>query len=132
MAATRLPIDASAFPMIATGKFRPVAEYAELSDGSRRAIPGSHATVDGVPLYQADVILDDDESDRSVAASVKFPSQNPPELPKYQPVQFVGLVCTPYIDRQTKRLSFSFMAAGMAGAGGAPSSGRKAAASAEG
>ncbi|WP_431879918.1 hypothetical protein [Amycolatopsis sacchari] len=131
MAATRLPIDASAFPMIATGKFRPVAEYAELSDGSRRVIPGSQATVDGVPLYQADVILDDDESDRSVTASVKFTSQNPPELPKYQPVQFVGLVCTPYVDRRTNRVALSFSAAGIAGQG-APSSGRKSAASAEG
>jgi len=76
-----------------------------------------------------DVLLDDDESDRATTVGVKVASPTAPELPKYQPVQFVGLTCTPYVDRRTNRVALSFSAAGIASAGA--SSGRKSAASAE-
>jgi hypothetical protein len=129
--ATRLPIDATAFALIATGKHRPVSEYGELADGSRRAIPNSQAKLDGVPLWTVDVLLDDEESDRAQTVGVKVASVTEPNLPKYQPVHFVSLTCMPYVDRRTNRVALSFSASGIANAAPAPS-GRKGSGNSEG
>lgn len=111
--ATRLPVDGSQMTFIATGKFRPVREYAELADGSRRAIPDSQSERDGVPVWTVDVQLVDDESDRDQAVGIKVASASKPEPPQYGPVTFSGLVCTPYVDRRTNRIGLSFSATGM-------------------
>lgn len=111
----RLPIDGTALTLVATGKHRAVPKYAEIADGSRRAVPGSHETDGtGTPLWAVDVLLDDDDSNRAQAVSVKVASDTEPQLPKYQPVQFVGLTCTPYVDRNTRRVALSFWASGIA------------------
>jgi hypothetical protein len=117
--ATRLPIDGASFALIGTGKFRAVPKYAELADGSRRSVPGSQADIDGVPLWTVDVIIDDDDSDRSEAVAVKVTSHNPPEVAKFRPITFTGLTCMPYLDRRTNRVALSFTASGIAnGSGG--------------
>jgi hypothetical protein len=91
-----------------------VAEYGELADGSRRAIPNSQAKVDGVPLWTVDVLLDDEDSDRAETVGVKVASSTEPTLPKFRPVEFIGLTCTPYVDRRTNRVGLSFSASGIA------------------
>lgn len=117
--ATRLPIDGNALTFIATGKYRPVKEYAELADGSRRAIPDSQAKNDaGLPIWTVDAMLDDDEADRAEPIGVKVATATEPQPPKYQPISFTGLVCTPYVDRRTNRVGLSFSATGIATAGG--------------
>lgn len=126
---TRLPIDGTALTFISTGKYRPVSEYGELSDGSRRPT-GRQASIDGVPLWTVDVLLDDDDSDRAEAVGVKVASHEEPKLPKFQAVQFVGLTCTPYVDRRTNRIALSFSASGIANAGAGSTSRSKAAVSA--
>jgi hypothetical protein len=119
----RLPIDGQALTLVATGKYRAVPKYAEIADGSRRAVPGSQETDGtGTPLWAVDVLLDDDDSDRAQAVSVKVASASEPQLPKYQPVQFVGLTCTPYVDRNTRRVALSFSASGIASGSGASAS----------
>jgi len=119
-----LPIDGQALTFIATGKYRPVRQYAELSDGSRRAVPGSQETDGtGTPMWAVDVLLDDDDSDRAQAVSVKVASPSEPQLPKYQPVTFVGLTCKPWVDRRNgNKLALSFAASGIASGSAAPAS----------
>jgi hypothetical protein len=111
----KLPIDGSKIVFIATGKFAPVPEYAQLADGSSRRIPESHATNDqGVPLYVVDVMPDDDEADRAEVIGVKVASRTTPELAKFQPVQFIDLVASVYVPRGTSRAAVSFTASGVA------------------
>lgn len=121
---TRLPVDSGRIEFIATGKLRPVREYGELADGSRRAIPDSQATRDGVPLWTVDVMLTDDESDRDEAVGIKVASASEPQPPKYKPITFEGLTVRPYLDRKTNRVALSFTADRIAdGAAGRKSSG---------
>lgn len=113
--ATRLPLDGSKITFVATGKYRPVREYGELADGSRRMIPDSQASKDGLPLWTVDVMIADDDSDRDEAVGVKVASANEPQPPRYQAIAFTGLTCMPYVDRRTNRVALSFQADGIAG-----------------
>lgn len=94
-----LPIDASKITLVATGKVRPVAVYAEDAAGNKQRVPGAQDKSDfGVPLWQVDVLLDDDDAMRAEAISVKVPSTEEPVVPKYQPVTFVALTCKPWVN----------------------------------
>lgn len=118
-----LPIDASKITLVATGKIRAVRTYAEMADGSRRAVPDSQEKSDsGLPLWTVDVLIDDEESDRAEPVGVKVASKEEPKPAKYQPVLFEGLRAMPYVDRRTNRVALSFRADGIA----AQSAGRKA------
>jgi len=129
MATRRLPIDGTNFPMISTGKCRPVIEYAEVADGSRRATGRQATDAHGTPLWMVDVILDDDDSERTETAGVKVASPDEPRLPKFQQVSFMDLTCMPYLDRRTNRVAYSFAAGGIAPTGAPATSRSKAAAS---
>lgn len=109
-----LPIDGSKITLIATGKYRPVRQYAELADGQRRMVPDSHETNDaGVPLWAIDVLLDDDDASRAEAISVKVPSLAEPVVPSWQPITFTGLVCRPYVLNGSRQVGLSMRAEGI-------------------
>lgn len=109
-----LPIDASKITLIATGKVRPVAVYAEMADGSKRRVPGEQEKSDfGVPLWAVDVQLDDEEATRTEAIAVKVPSTDQPEPPKWRPVTFHGLTCKPYQANGARQIALSMRAEGM-------------------
>lgn len=125
-----LPIDSTQITLVATGKVRPVKVYAEMGDGSRRAVPDSQDKSDaGIPLWQVDVLVDDDEADRAEPVAVKVASEVEPQVTKFAPVPFQGLRCTPYVDRRTNRVGLSFRADGIAPA---QANGRKSAAATAG
>lgn len=109
-----LPIDASSITLVATGKVRPVAVYAEMADGSRKRVPGEQEKSDmGVPLWAVDVQLDDEEATRTEAVAVKVASAEQPEPPKWRPVQFYGLTCKPYVPRGSSQVALSMRAEGI-------------------
>lgn len=110
-----LPIDASQITLIATGKVRPVAVYAEMADGSKRRVPDAQEKTDaGVPLWAVDVQLDDDDANRTEAISVKVPSHDEPHPAKWQPVMFKGLTCKPYVPSGGRQVALSMRAEGLA------------------
>lgn len=110
-----LPIEGSKITLIATGKVRPVAVYAELADGSKRRVPDAQEKNDaGVPLWAIDVQLDDDEATRTEAISVKVPSTEEPRPQKWAPITFTGLTCKPYIPNGSRQIALSMRAEGIA------------------
>lgn len=110
-----LPIEGSKITLIATGKVRPVAVYAELADGSRRRVPDSQEKNDaGLPIWAVDVQLDDDEANRTEAISVKVPLADEPHPQKWTPITFVGLTCKPYIPNGSHQIALSMRAEGIA------------------
>lgn len=122
-----LPLDGSKITLIATGKVRPVAVYAEMADGSNKRVPGAQEKTDfGLPLWAVDVLLDDEDATRAEAITVKVPCTDEPQVPKFQPVTFQGLTCKPYADR-SGRVALSMRAEAIVGAP-APSSRSKASA----
>lgn len=125
-----LPIDASKITLVATGKVRPVAVYAEQADGSKVRVPGAQEKSDfGMPLWAVDVLLDDDDANRAEAISVKVPSADEPVVPKFQPVQFSGLTCKPWKGR-TGQVELSMRAESLVQTS-APASSRSSKAAAE-
>lgn len=110
-----LPMDANKITLIATGKVRPVAVYAERADGSKARVPGAQEKSDfDVPMWQVDVLLDDEDANRAEAITVKVPSVSEPVVPKFQPVTFQGLYVKPYVDfRNGNRLAMSAWAEGI-------------------
>lgn len=109
-----LPIDADKITLVATGKVRPVAVYAEMSDGSKKRVPGEQEKNDlGTPLWAVDVQLDDDEATRTEAIAVKVPSAEQPEPPKWRPITFLGLTCKPYVVRGSNQVALSMRAEGI-------------------
>lgn len=94
-----LPIDGMKITLVATGKVRPVAVYAEDAAGNNRRVPGAQEKSDfGIPLWAVDVLLDDDEATRVEAISVKVPSTDEPVVAKFMPVIFEGLTCKPWVN----------------------------------
>lgn len=115
-----LPIDGSKITLVATGKVRPVAVYAEMPDGTNRRVPGAQEqTEQGVPIWAVDVQLDDDDANRAEAISVKVPAADQPAPAKWQPVVFVGLICKPYLPTGGRQVALSMRADGIASAPGA-------------
>lgn len=110
-----LPIDAGQITLVATGKVRPVAVYAEMADGSRKRVPGEQEKSDfGIPLWAIDVQLDDDEATRTEAIAVKVPSTEEPQPPKWRPITFTGLTCKPYVPNGGRQVALSMRADGIA------------------
>ena len=110
-----LPIDSSQLSLLSSGKCMPKAEYAVLADGSRKRVPGAQAAdvVTGMPLWIVDCFLDDDEEEgRAEIVGVTVSSYERPEVKKFRPIEFVGLVATAYV--RDGRAAFSFRAAGIA------------------
>lgn len=111
-----LHLDGSKTNLIATGKVRPVAVYAEKADGTNVRVPGAQEKSDfGVPLWAVDVMLDDDDATRVEAITVKVPATDEPVVPKFQPVRFEGLTCKPYKDR-SGQIALSMRAESIVGA----------------
>ena len=114
----RIPVDCTRVRFLGTGKAAARAKYAELSDGSRKRVPDSHDTDDqGRPLWTVDVFVDDPDADRAEIASVKLASFEVPETRLGEPVTFVGLTALPYVLAGQNRVSLSFSAEGIEGAG---------------
>lgn len=112
-----LPIDSTRLTLLATGKIMAKAEYAELSDGSRRRVPDRQATdkASGVPLWVVDCFVDDDQEDgRAEIVGVTVASPVRPEVVKFRPVQFTDLVGSAYV--RDGRAVYTFRASGVAGA----------------
>jgi hypothetical protein len=126
-----LPIAAERITLVATGKVRPVAVYAEMADGSRKRVPDAQEKNDqGVPLWAVDVQLDDEDADRTEAIAVKVPALEQPEPPKWRPVEFTGLTCKPYMPNGGRQIQLSMRAEGIslpAAAAAAPKAAAKAA-----
>lgn len=121
-----LPIDANKITLVATGKVRPVAVYAEDASGQNRRVPGAQEKSDfGLPLWAVDVLLDDDEATRVEAISVKVPSNEEPQVAKFQPVTFQGLTCKPWVNsRAGNQIALSMRAEGIVSDAPAASSSR--------
>ncbi|MGD9527758.1 hypothetical protein [Pseudonocardia sp.] len=99
---------------IGTGKAAARAAYAELSDGSRKRIPGEQAkNDDGVPLYVVDVLYLSEDSDRAEICGVRIASWEPPATTVGQIVKFRNLVAVPYVDGRSGRVALSFRAEGI-------------------
>lgn len=112
-----LPIDTTRMTLLASGKLMPKAEYAELADGTRKRVPGGQQTDrdSGLPLWVVDCFLDDDEEEgRAEVVGVTVATREKPEVKKFKPVEFVGLVATAYVPHGQSRVSYSFRASGIA------------------
>jgi len=88
-----LPIDLGRLPLLAaTAEPIPVAVWAELSDGSRRPVPGKQGTTeDGVPLWQIDRLVAGVGGDRAEVVTVQVASHDAPKIAQFQPVNFQNL-----------------------------------------
>jgi hypothetical protein len=127
----QFPIESSRLTLIATGKCRPVALYAENAAGEKVRVPGAQETDERtkLPVWTVDVQLDDDEAARAEAIGVKVSAAQEPRPAKWQPITFENLVCTPWVDkRANNQLKFSMRATGIVSA----PVGRSAAAKSEG
>jgi hypothetical protein len=110
----RIPVDTTRVRFLGTGKVAERAKYAELSDGSRRRVPDAQDTDEqGRPMWIADVIVDDADSQRAEIASVKIASYEIPETRLGEEVRFVGLTALPYVLQGTNRVALSFTAEGI-------------------
>lgn len=110
-----IPVDTSRLTLLASGKLMAKAEYAELSDGSRRRVPDSQAKDrdTGLPLWVVDCFLDDDEEEgRAEVVGVTVASREKPQVQKFRPVYFEGLVASAYV--RDGRTAFTFRATGIA------------------
>lgn len=111
-----LPIDSNKISLLASGKIMPRAEYGELSDGSKRRIPGSQAKdlATGLPLWIVDCFVDSDEDEdgRAEVVGVLVSSYERPSVQKFRPIEFVDLTANPYV--REGRVQFSWRASGIA------------------
>jgi hypothetical protein len=110
-----IPVDTSRMSLLSSGKLMAKAEYAELSDGSRRRVPDAQAKdrETGLPLWVVDCFLDDDEEEgRAEVVGVTVASREKPQVQKFRPVHFVNLVASAYV--RDGRTAFTFRASGMA------------------
>jgi hypothetical protein len=109
-----IPIDSSRLSLLASGKLMAKPEYAELSDGTKRRVPGAQATdrETGLPLWVIDCFLDDDEEEgRAEIVGVTVAAREKPVVQKFRPVEFVDLVASAYV--RDGRTAFTFRAAGI-------------------
>jgi hypothetical protein len=113
-----LPIDTNALRMLATGEVLPVAVWAELSDGSRRPVPGGQEKTDeGVPLWTVSVLVPPAvEGDRAELVSVRVASWDRPGVQEFTPVRFDGLVCRVSVNKRSGQLAQYWEARGIVGA----------------
>lgn len=112
----RIPVDCNRVRFLGTGKVAERAKYAELSDGSRRRVPGAQDTNDaGIPMWVVDVLVDDPEADRAEIAGIKVASHEQPRTELGKDIKFRGLVALPYVEQGTNRVKLSFSADGIEG-----------------
>lgn len=108
-----LPIDADRLRLLASGKLMARPVYAELSDGSRKRVPGDQERDEnGVPLWTVDCYADDgvdDEDGRAEVVGVIVGSHDRPTLRKFEPVMFEGLEVNVYVPK-TGRLTMQWRA----------------------
>jgi hypothetical protein len=115
MTMRNLPIDSTQIVLVSSGKVMAKPEYALLSDGSRKRVPGAQAKdpATGMPLWVLDCFVDDDEDEgRADVVGVTVSCYERPEVKKFRPVEFVGLTATGYV--RDGRVAFSFRASGLA------------------
>lgn len=109
-----IPIDSSRLSLLASGKLMAKAEYAEMSDGTRKRVPGMQATdrETGLPLWVVDCFLDDDEEEgRAEIVGVTVACREKPVVHKLRPIAFVDLVASAYV--RDGRTAFTFRASGV-------------------
>jgi hypothetical protein len=101
-----LPIDSTALRMLATGGVQPVAVWAELSDGSRKAVPDlQEKNEHGVPLWTVEAMVPaQTDRDRAEIISVRVASHDRPNVAEFAPVVFEGLVCSVSVNKRTGAL----------------------------
>lgn len=110
----KIPVDTSRVRFVGTGKTAARAQYAELSDGTRRRVPDAQdKNPDGVPMWVVDVMVDDPDADRAEIAGVKVASFEEPTTKLGEDVRFRGLVALPYVQQGTNRVALSFSAEGI-------------------
>jgi len=111
----KLYLDTDRTNLIFSGKVIPKAFYAELSDGSRKRVPGKQATDpdSGLPLWTVDVFPDDDETMRAEALGVTVASAEEPTGRKWAPIRFLNLRANVYVNQQTGRAAISLRADGI-------------------
>jgi len=117
-----LPIDATKVEFVSTGKVLAKPLYVELSDGTKKADRNQQAKDnDGCPLWTVDCIdtADDDESRRAETIGVTVASHDKPQVAKFQPVRFEGLVANCYLPKGQRFPAFTFRATGVASGGSA-------------
>jgi hypothetical protein len=116
-----IPVEfATVFPrgVFAAGPFEPVRDFDASKDG-RFVQSKDKAT--GLPMWVAEVIDGDPEA-RVKSLRVKVAAADQPVLPAphpgmpFVPVEFAGLMITPYVN-QAGRLAYSLKAAGVRAAG---------------
>ena len=116
------PVDMNRMQLIGTGKTAERAEYVETADGNKRR-SGNQARLigpdgkPGAPLFVVDCLLNDPEAERADIVSVKVACYEVPTTTFGTPVRFVNLVASPYVARDSGRISWSFSADAMEGAG---------------
>lgn len=100
-----LPVDAGRLPLLAAApEAEPAPLWGELSDGSRRPIPGKQATTEqGVPLWQVDVLAADPSGQgRPEVVTVSVASPDAPRVQHLAPVAFVNLTARVSVGRDGK------------------------------
>lgn len=119
-----LPIDSANVEFISTGKVIPKPQYVDMGNGEKKADRTRQATdkFTGELLWAVDCIdtADDDESRRAETIAVTVASNSKPEVAKFRPVTFTGLVANVYLPRGSKYPAFTFKATGVAASGSAP------------
>jgi len=119
-----LPIDSTKIEFISTGKVIPKPLYVELSDGSRRRDPSRQATDEnGVPLWTVDCLNtgEDDDNRRAETIAVTVASPEKPQVTKFQPVRFEGLVANVWLPKGSRFPEFTFRATGVTNSTGSGS-----------
>ena len=89
MATVRVPVDGQRITLVSTGKVHPVPvfENGRPVDGAQERDRDT-----GFPLWSIDVVVDQDDAQRSEAVGVRMPAADAPVITKWQPVTFDALV----------------------------------------
>jgi hypothetical protein len=115
-----LPVDTNAIRMLSTGEVQAVAVWAELSDGSRRPVPGAQEKdAHGTPLWTVGALVPPaQEGDRAELIAVRMATHDRPTVQEFTPIRFDGLVCRCSVNRRTGQLAQYWEARGIAAAAG--------------
>jgi hypothetical protein len=98
-------LDTKATPLISTGNVAAVTVYdPDLKPGAPRLQEQSE---DGRLLWVADFLVDDG-SDRANVAGVRIASPHQPVFNKFQPVEFLWLRCSVYVNGKTGQLGLNY------------------------
>lgn len=85
-----LPVDATRLGLISTGHVTARAVWAELSDGSRRPVPGKQAVnEDGTPLWTIGALAP--TAERPEVIEIEVASHDEPKVQQFGPLYLEGL-----------------------------------------